>query len=278
MNSLKQTLDRFYREYNFPERLIHDPISFPRSYACPEDREVAGFMAACLAYGKVGLFRPVIGKILAPAGDHPASFFRNFSLKRDGRFLRGISYRFNREEDILCLVYIVSRALKQWGSLKNLFYHFYREDHVDIKIALQGFIDYLTALDTTPVYKSAEKPYGLLQLLPSPRKGSACKRLNLFLRWMVRNRDIDLGIWDRIPASKLIIPLDTHILRIARCIGLTDRTSPDWRTAGSITVSLRKLDPEDPLKYDFALCHQGISGLCRGRRFPESCSACSLSL
>ena len=133
----------------------------------------------------------------------------NFSLKRDARIMRGTSYRFNREQDILCLVYMVSRTLRRWGSLKNLFYHFFREEHGDIKIALQGFVDYLMAVDTRPVYKHGQKPYGLLQLLPSPLKGSACKRMNLFLRWMVRTRDIDLGLWDRIPASKLVIPLDT---------------------------------------------------------------------
>jgi uncharacterized protein (TIGR02757 family) len=100
--------------------------------------------------------------------------------------------------------------------------------------------------------------------------------MNLFLRWVVRKKDIDFGIWDRISPSKLIIPLDTHIARISRCLGLSSRKSPDWKMAKEITESLKILDPKDPLKYDFALCHQGISGLCKGIKSPGICADCSL--
>jgi uncharacterized protein (TIGR02757 family) len=94
----------------------------------------------------------------------------------------------------------------------------------------------------------------------------------------VRDRDIDFGIWKGIPKNKLIIPLDTHIARISRCLGFTARKSQDWKTALEITSSLRKLDPEDPLKYDFALCHHGISGMCRGMREKEGCRGCVFNL
>ena len=139
-------------------------------------------------------------------------------------------------------------------------------------------MDYFLHINTSPVYGENIRPYGLKQLFPSPDKGSACKRPNLFLRWMVRTQDVDFGIWDRIPPSKLIIPLDTHIAKIARCIGLTKRTSSDWKTAKEITDSLKKFDPEDPLKYDFALCHHGISGLCKGGKSESSCSSCFFNI
>ena len=178
---------------------------------------------------------------------------------------------------MLCFIYLLGQALKKWGSLKQLFYHYYKSDHADSRIALNGFVKYFLSIDTSPVYGKNLRPSGLTQLLSVPEKGSACKRMNLFLRWMVRKNDIDMGIWDRISPAKLIIPLDTHISRISRCLGLTGRTASDWKTAKQITESLMKLDPEDPLKYDFALCHQGISGLCKGSKSSESCSQCVFS-
>ncbi|MBI5663517.1 MAG: TIGR02757 family protein [Nitrospirae bacterium] len=275
MHSLKRTLDKFYRDFDFNERLKHDPIEFPHRYSDPGDIEIAGFIACCFAYGKVGLFKPVIEKILEPGGKHPAEFIKNFSLKRDRKYFSGIRYRFNQESDVLCLIYLLSQTLNEWGSLRNMFYKYYSHEHDDTGPALIGFINNILSIDTLSVYGKNIKLSGLMQLFPSPEKGSACKRLNLFLRWMVRTKDIDLGIWDNIRPSKLIIPLDTHIARISRCLGLTKRTSSDWKTAKEITEALKKFDTRDPLKYDFALCHHGISGLCRGEKFKDVCSACS---
>ena len=277
MRSLKKTLNKFYREYDFEERLKHDPIEFPHRYSRPADIEAAGFIASCFAYGKVELFKPVIERILTPGGRRPAIFLKDFSLKNDAEYFKQISYRFNKGNDILCFVYILSSILKQWGSLKKMFYQYFNVEDDDIRIALTGFVENIYSIDTTPVYGRNVKPPGLTQLLPAPRKGSACKRMNLFLRWMVRTEDIDLGIWNKIPPSKLIIPLDTHIAKISRCLGLTKRTASDWRTAKEITEALKKFDPGDPLKYDFALCHQGISGLCRGEKEPSACSSCIFS-
>jgi uncharacterized protein (TIGR02757 family) len=274
---LKRILDRFYEECNFQERVQHDPIIIPRRYSNPEDIEIAGFIAASFAYGKVELFKPVIEEILNPGNKRPALFFKNFSLKKDAKYFKGIRYRFNKEQDILCFVYLVSEAIKKKGSLMKLFYSCLDPHDDDMKNALTGFADYILNADTTPVYGRNIRPYGLKQLFPSPQKGSACKRTNLFLRWMVRKRDIDFGIWDRVPASNLIIPLDTHIARISKCLGLTQRSSSDWKTAKEITEALKKLEPEDPLKYDFALCHHGIAGLCKGTRLPAVCSSCYLN-
>jgi uncharacterized protein (TIGR02757 family) len=180
---LKKTLDKLYREYNFKERLGHDPIEFPHRYSNPVDIEVAGFIASCFAYGKVDLFKPVIDQILKPGGRHPARFLTDFTIKKDAKYLKGISYRFNKEKDVLCLVYMLCQTLKKWGSLNNLFYHHYRPGHENIKNALEGFVDFFMGINTAPVYGKNIKPSGLTQLLPSPRNGSACKRMNLFLRW-----------------------------------------------------------------------------------------------
>ncbi len=155
-----------------------------------------------------------------------------------------------------------------------MFYHYSNVDDDDIRIALTGFVENFYLIDTTAVYGKNIMPPGLTQLLPDPGKGSACKRMNLFLRWMVRREDIDLGVWDKISPSKLMIPRDTHIARISRCLGLTARTASDWKTAKEITQALKKYDPGDPLKYDFALCHHGISGLCKGEKEASACSSC----
>jgi uncharacterized protein (TIGR02757 family) len=272
--SLKTILNRLYSNFDFKERLKHDPIEFPHRYSRPEDIEIAGFIASSFAYGKVGLFKPVIEKILKPGGKCPAEFVSNFNLKKDKKYLNDIRYRFSKEDDIVCFIYLLHNVIKTWGSLKSLFYHYYTPEHEDIKEALTGFVSYFLDQDTSKVYGENIKPRGLSHLLPSPKKGSACKRLNLFLRWMVRTKDIDLGVWDNIPPSKLIIPLDTHIAKISKCLGLTKKTASDWKTAKEITERLRKFAPEDPLKYDFALCHKGISGLCKGRKFRDVCSSC----
>jgi uncharacterized protein (TIGR02757 family) len=273
---LKEVLDRLYDTYNFEERLRHDPIEFPHRYSDPVDIEVVGFIASQFAYGRIGLFKPVIEKILNLCGRRPHDFLFNFDLKKDSRYLKGISYRFSSEEDVLCFVYMVSVMLKRWGSLRQAFYHYYRNDHRDIGHALSGFVSSFLDIDTSPVYGKDIRPRGLRHFFPLPEGGSACKRLNLFLRWMVRRRDIDFGIWKRVQPSKLIIPLDTHIARIARCLKLTGRKTSDWKTAVEITESLRMLDPEDPLRYDFVLCHHGVSGQCLGERAPHICSRCIL--
>ena len=275
MLSVKVLLDKFYSEYNFKERILHDPIEFPRRYKRREDIEIAGFIASCFAYGKVGLFKPVIEKILSVMRGSPYDFLIDFKVnprtfakcevKKDGRLFSGIKYRFNENKDIICLLHIISNLLKSHKSIENVFKSFYKETDSDTGNALTGFIDYVLKTNTSDIYGKNLKPDGLLQFFPSPSKGSACKRMNLFLRWMTRKRDIDFGIWKGIPENKLVIPLDTHIAKISRCLGFTKRKSQDWRMAVEITNALKKLDPEDPLKYDFAMCHYGIAGLCSSK-------------
>ncbi len=278
MDTLKKTLDSFYREYDFQGRVSHDPIKFPRRYRADHDIEVSAFIASCLAYGKVGLFSAVVEKVLLIMGKNPYDFLLAFDPKRDRRILKGIKYRFNENDDIICLLFLLRRVLERYSSLEKAFRAYYRPDDTDTGNALAGLIGLFLSIDTTAVYRKNIRPPGLLQFFPSPIKGSACKRANLFLRWMVRDRDIDLGIWKGIPKGKLVIPLDTHIARISRCLGFTKRKSQDWKMAVEVTSALRKLDPKDPLKYDFALCHHGISGMCRGEKKTETCRGCVLRL
>lgn len=295
MLSVKQVLDKFYGEYDFKERILYDPIEFPHRYKRREDIEIAGFIASCFAYGKVGLFKPVIEKILSAMRGRPGrlvptcrdslrraeesspyNFLMEFKAKKDGRLFSGIKYRFNENKDIICLLHIISHLLRSHKSIENVFKSFYKKTDSDTGKSLTGFIDYALKTDTSDVYGKNLKPGGLLQFFPSPSKGSACKRMNLFLRWMIRKRDIDFGVWKGIPENKLIIPLDTHIARISRCIGFTKRKSQDWKMAVEITNALKKLDSEDPLKYDFAMCHYGISGLCSSKRGDDKCKECLL--
>jgi uncharacterized protein (TIGR02757 family) len=271
--SLKYILDRLYDAYNFKDRILHDPIEFPHQYKRPEDIEVSGFIASCFAYGRVDMFKPVIKKILSTMGESPYDFLLDFNLKRHRRLFSDIKYRFNENNDIICLLYVLSIALKRYKRLDVLFKLHYWNDDTNIGIGLTGFVESLLSIDISSVYGKNIKPAGFLQFFPSPKKGSACKRMNLFLRWVIRDRDIDFGIWKGIPKNKLVIPLDTHIARISKCLSFTKRASQDWRMAVEITESLKKFDPEDPLKYDFALCHQGISKICS----KMNCKECSLN-
>ncbi len=273
--ALKKALDGFYEGYDFSGRIPHDPIKFPHSYKDPRDIEVSAFIASSFAYGKVGLFTAVVERLLSLMGKSPYDFLLQFDSKKDRRLFRGIKYRFNENGDVICLMFLMHKILKKYSSLEKAFRSFYSPDDPDIGQGLIGLMDVFMKTDTSQVYGKDLRPPGLRQFFPSPANGSACKRANLFLRWMVRDRDIDFGIWKRIPKNKLIIPLDTHIAKISRCLGLTVRRTQDWKMAAEITQTLKKLDPDDPMKYDFALCHHGISGLCRGMRDEEGCKGCA---
>ena len=276
MITLKNTLDKFYRDYDFKGRLGHDPIEFPHRYENSRDVEVSAFIASSFAYGKVELFKPIIEQILSKMGSNPYEFLLEFSIKRHRRLFEGIKYRFNESEDLIALLFILHRILTRNKSLENVFMRFFLSDSLTIEEGLAGFVASLLQTNTSLVYGKDIKPAGLRQFFPSPVDGSACKRANLFLRWMVRDRDIDFGIWEDIPKKKLVIPLDTHIARISKCLGFTERKSQGWKMAVEITESLKRFDPEDPLKYDFALCHHGISGACKGEKNGEECKGCML--
>ncbi len=138
----------------------------------------------------------------------------------------------------------------------------FKEDAEDVSAALDSFSTRALALDIRRAYRRVPARPGVCYFFPRPSAGSACKRLNLFLRWMVRRDEIDLGVWTRVPASKLIVPLDTHVIRLGRCLRLTKYVSPGWKMAADVTRSLRRLDPVDPVRFDFSICHVGMMNAC----------------
>jgi uncharacterized protein (TIGR02757 family) len=271
---LKELLDRFYYGHEFTSMISRDPIEFPHRYRRPEDIEVIGFISSCFSYGKVELFKPVVEKILSLMGNNPSGFIADFDVKRHQQQFT-FTYRFSDREDILCLFHILHELLKRHRSIESAFMEHLLFGGGEIGKGIEGFADEILMIDTSPVYGKMKYPHGLTHFFPSPRKGSACKRMNLFLRWMVRDKDIDFGIWRGIPKDRLVIPLDTHIGRISRCLRLTERQSSDWKTAVEITEVLKSFDPEDPLKYDFVLCHHGIAGVCRQGN-GKGCAECVL--
>ncbi|MDX1763682.1 MAG: TIGR02757 family protein, partial [bacterium] len=261
---LKSPLEKLYRTYH-AGYLKTDPLELVHGFAAPEDREVAGLIAAVFAYGRVEQIRKTLEQIFEPMGGAPRAYILDFDPDRDGGQFGGIVHRFNKSTDVLALLCGIREALLRHGSLQTLFLAEYSSEQADVAPALSAFVDGLLDFDATPLFGRPSVPSDstFRFLLPSPRRGSACKRLNMYLRWMVRCDDgLDLGLWDAVSPSQLIIPLDTHVWRLSRRLGLTERRSADWKTAVDITAKLRCLDPEDPVKYDFALARLGILGRC----------------
>ncbi len=207
-------------------------------------------------------------------GNSPNDFVRSFCRKR--RKFPDISYRFARPEDLHALVYAVSVLVNRHGSLERLFTSAVASSDQTIYSGIVHGVREIRAVDLSGVYGRNVASPGFLHLVSSPETGGAAKRMALYFRWMVRTRDIDFGIWKKVGANRLVIPLDTHIARISRCLGFTRRLGPGWKTAAEITESLKAMDPQDPLKYDFVLCHQGISGQCPRNRSVQTCSHCEL--
>ena len=258
VDQIKELFDKLYDVHIIRTNVNNDPIKFLYQYKNPEDIEVSGFIASCLAYGRVEQFNPLIEKTLCAMGKSPYNFLLSFDTVKQGHLFSGIKHRFNKNKDIVCLLHILSIALNKYGSIEDVFKESYKKEDTDIGNGLAGFFDFMRNVDTSKVYGKNIHPRGLLHFFPS--RSSALKRANLFLRWMVRDRDIDFGIWKGIPKNKLIIPLDTHIKTISKHFGFTTRASEDWKMAVEITGALKEFDKDDPLKYDFALCHLGISG------------------
>ena len=261
MTDLKPVLDRLYAEFNYPDSAT-DPIQIVRRFPRPDDREVVGFIAASLAFGRVTSVLQSIERVLAIIGPRPAAYVRAFEPGRARASFAPVVHRWTRGPDLVALVWVMKQMIDRSGSIEGFLAESYDPDREDVESALDGFSARALQFDLKAAYGRVPKRPGVCYFFPRPSAGSGCKRLNLFMRWMVRRDALDLGVWTRIPASKLIVPLDTHVIRVGRCLRLTGYTSPGWRMARDITASLRRLDPEDPVKYDFALCHIGMMNAC----------------
>lgn len=257
-------------------RIAFDPLEFPHRYQDPRDIEVSALLAAALAYGRADLFRPKVDALLKRMGGSPATFVRELDVAGARALLEGFVYRFNVGTDVAVLLLGMGRALREHGSLEALFLQGLRT-RGSWHGALDAFTTALRDVPMEPLRAALGPERGLHHLLPSPLGAGAAKRLNLFLRWMVRGPDgVDLGIWKRVRPSALLIPLDTHIGRISKHLGLTRRNDLSWRTAEEVTASLRALDAKDPVRFDFALCHYGMSGVCPATPRADNCARCLL--
>jgi uncharacterized protein (TIGR02757 family) len=247
-------------------RVELDPIRIVLDYPAPEDREVVGLLAALLAYGRVDLLQAHTRELLAHLGRHPAR-----RLRRGSPRLPGLRYRFHRGSDLEALLRGIRALLIRHGSLGRAFAHAWDEQK-DLRPALASFVDEIREA-------AGRAGPGLKFLLADPARGGACKRWLLYLRWMVRCEagDPDLGLWQGIfPASTLLVPLDTHLVRVSRRLGFTDRRTANWKMAEEVTAALRWVCPEDPVRYDFPLCHLGIAGDCPPRLTRDHCRRCPL--
>jgi uncharacterized protein (TIGR02757 family) len=271
---LKPTLDQLYESFNFPDSAT-DPIQIVRRFERPDDREVVAFCAAALAFGRVASVLQSIERLLGIMGDRPADYVRRFNPEREAAAYDGFVHRWTRGPDLLALVWLLKQMLDRSGSIEGFFLEGFAAGATDIGPALDDFARRARTLDLRRAYGRVPARPGVWYFFPRPSSGSGCKRLNLFLRWMVRHDALDLGVWTRVPPSVLIVPLDTHVIRLGRCLRLTRYTSPGWRMAQEITASLRRLDPADPVKYDFALCHLGMMNACGFNR-SQTDSQCPL--
>ena len=231
LSSLAPKLDELYAGYN-AENVVTDPIWIVRRFETREDREVVGFCAAALAFGRVQSVLNSIEGLLAVLGPSPAAYVGAFNPARDRHAFDHLVHRWTRGPDLAALVWVLRQMIETDESIEGFFARRLDAGATDVESALDSF------------------------------SRRACKRLNLFLRWMVRHDRVDLGVWSRVRPSQLIVPLDTHVIRVGQCLGLTSYRSPGWRMAADITRSLRAIDPEDPVKYDFSLCHLGMMNAC----------------
>jgi uncharacterized protein (TIGR02757 family) len=265
-------LDSLSREYG-PRYLHTDPMGAVRRFADPADRETAAFLAAGLAFGRVSLILQHLYELWDRLDGQPAIVIERWRPE-DKRRLTGFVHRWVPGDELALVLDALGRARREHGSLRNLFLIAYDPSARDLSLPLAAFVDALRSYVSS---RSKTLPRGAATFFADPRQGGACKRLNLFLRWMVRPDDgIDLGLWSPVRPDQLVMPLDTHVSRLSRYLGLTERRTVDWKMALEIADRLRILDPADPIRYDFALSRLGIIEACPRRVNPVLCAACSL--
>jgi len=242
----KAFFEGLYRAYNHPKYIHPDPLEFVYRYNADADREIVGLIASCLAYGRVAQIIKSVGVILDAMGASPREFIDKAPENKIRNTFKDFKHRFTDGREAANLIRSIKRVIKKHGSLESCLCNNVQKHDTTIIPALDKFVCELTYGSDFP------------SLLPRPSMGSACKRLNLYLKWMIRHDGVDLGCWKGISPSLLIMPVDTHIFRICRDLGITARKSADMKTALEITAFFKRFNPDDPLKYDFALTRPGI--------------------
>lgn len=259
--TLAPALDRAYDAFNLTHS-TRDPIWTVRRFADPADQEVVAFVASALAFGRVQSVLQTVDAVLGVMGPSPAAFLRAFTPAQAAAF-EPLGHRWIRSPDLAALAWQLHQMLHGHGSIEAFFADGGRHANDEtVEGALESFSRRAMALDLGAIYGRRRPVPGVGYFFSRPSSGGACKRLNLFLRWVVRRDAVDLGTWTAVRPAQLIVPLDTHIIRVGRCLGLTTRVSPGWKMAADITATLRRLAPEDPVRYDFSMCHIGMMGAC----------------
>ena len=265
---LRERLDALVATFDV-STITPDPLELVLRYNNPRDQEVAGLIAAAFAYGRADIVVANVGRVIERMQPSPFAYLSAFERERALVDFAGFAHRFHKTPELVDLFSRIAAAISTYGSLGGLFRICYNESDEDIGPSLARFVEILCS-------GGLQAAATLRYLLTSPKDGSACKRMNLFLRWMVRRTPPDLGIWDFVDPAKLVVPLDTHVHRIATFLGLNSRKSANWKTARAITDRLAKFDRGDPIRYDFAICRLGILDLCSRKRRKENCDVCLL--
>ncbi len=249
----KEMLEDLYRRYNRRQYVHPDPVEFLYRYDDAEDREVVALVASCLAYGRVKQILASVAKVLEVLGDRPAKQLLSTPPARLAARLSGFKHRFTTGRQMAALLGGARRAIERHGSLERCFCAGLAEGDVTVLPALSKFV---ASLGGSAGGKAKACP--LSHLLSDPQRGSACKRLNLMLRWLVRRDAVDVGDWRSVPAAMLIVPLDVHMHRLSQQLKATGRAAADLKTAREVTAAFGRVSPQDPVKYDFALTRMGI--------------------
>jgi len=241
-------LDALYRDVNHRRYVHPDPLEFLYAYADPADREIVALLASSMAYGRVAQILKSVSDALGRIGPAPAEYLAENTPEAIRRSMRSFKHRFNTGDHLAAMLIGARSVIAKHGSLGACFAKGVSDDDATVLEALKAFVGEIT--------DAAGADCG--HLLPDPSRGSACKRLCLMLRWLVRKDRVDPGGWSGVPASKLLIPLDTHMDKIARGLGATKRKAADMRTVVEVTEAFRRVAPQDPVRYDFALTRLGI--------------------
>jgi uncharacterized protein (TIGR02757 family) len=248
---LKIFLDQAVEKYNQPDFIENDPISIPHSYTLPQDIEITAFWTAMLAWGNRKMIIRKAEELFALMDNAPYDFIRHHQEKDLKAFL-DFKHRTFNVTDTLYFIHFLKHHYTKFESLESAFLLDFNKQDLTVQKSLQNFHDYFFSL--------ADFPERTRKHIATPARNSACKKLNMFLRWMVRKDDkgVDFGLWEGISPSQLICPCDVHVERVARKLGLIHRNTSDWKTALELTENLRQLDASDPIQYDFALFGLGI--------------------
>ena len=246
-------LNRLVEKYETETFITSDPVSIPHGFDDPRDQEVIGFYAALLAWGRRDTILTKLESLCDRMAYRPYHFVASFDVDRDGRRLSDFVHRTFQPSDGIWLTRLLSLALRKHGSLNAAFVRHLPDGSRDVGPAIDGFVKEFLLLDE-------RTPQRIRKHLARPSTGSACKRLAMYLRWMVRQGPVDLGIWTGISTSQLVLPLDVHSRRMIDRCGLATRLANDWKTVEEVSERCREMCPHDPARYDFAFFGPGATG------------------